>query len=378
MMSKKPGKAVFIYNTASYLYRFRLGLMLSLKSRGWQVIAAAPFDDCARKIEAEGIRFQTLPMNRKGKNPWADFVLFTRLAMFYRREKPDLVHHFTIKPVIYGTAAARLAGVSGIVNLIPGLGHVFLRGGILQFWVEILYRMAFSPSVQVIFQNRDDLDFFARRKIVRKQQTHLIFGSGIDTSVFSPKKNPVHFSSSSLTFVLAGRMLWEKGVAEFVEAAKIVKRKNPQTDFKLIGDPDAGNPTSVPVSWLEEQQALDYIDWMGHTDDVSPYLDGSAAVVLPSYREGAPRVLLEAAAMAKPIVATDVPGCREVVEDGVNGYLVPPRNVERLAQAMLMLARDQGLRRHMGLASREKALRCFDEGLIIRKTLDVYKKIGCI
>jgi len=378
MTTKKAGKIVFLYNSAGYLYRFRLGLMLSMKNRGWQVVAAAPFDESAAKIEAEGIRFWALPISRKGKNPWTDFRMGMRLAKFYRREKPNIVHHFTIKPVIYGTLAARLCGISGIVNLIPGLGHVFLRGGLLQFWVERAYRMVFSPSVQVIFQNRNDLEFFVERKLVKRKQAHLIFGSGINTSAFSPDRLPADEAPSRITFSLVTRMLWEKGVAEFVEAAKIVKNQNSRTHFQLIGAPDAGNPTSVSTSWLEEQQTLDYIDWVGHTDDVRPYLADAAAVILPSYREGAPRALLEAASMGKAIVAADVPGCREVVDDGINGYLVPPKNVEKLAQAMLKLAEDPAGRRQMGLAAREKALKHFDERIIIRKTMEVYEQLGCI
>jgi glycosyltransferase involved in cell wall biosynthesis len=378
MMIEKTGKIVFLYNSAGYLYRFRLGLMLSMKNKGWQVIAAAPFDESAAKIEAEGIRFLALPINRKGKNPWTDFRMGMRLAKFYRREKPDIVHHFTIKPVIYGTAAARFSGIPGIVNLIPGLGHVFLRGGILQLWVEGMYRTVFSPRVQVIFQNRNDLEYFVKRKVVKQKQAHMIFGSGVDTEVFSPNRFPAVDAPSRITFSLVTRMLWEKGVAEFVEAAAIVKKRNPRAHFQLIGAPDTGNPASVSVAWLEEQQALDYIDWVGYIDDVRPYLAGSAAVVLPSYREGAPRALLEAASMGKPIVATDVPGCREVVDDGINGYLVPPKNAKKLAHAMLKLADDPAGRRQMGMAAREKAVKHFDERIIIRKTLEVYEQLGCI
>ena len=378
MTAKKQGKIAFVYNSASYLYRFRLGLMLSMKNRGWQVIAVSPFDEYADRIEAEGIRFWALPIHRKAKNPWEDLRIGLRLAGFYRREKPNIVHHFTIKPVIYGTAAARLAGISGIVNLIPGLGHVFLRGGGIQSLVENMYRTVFSSRVQVIFQNHDDLDFFVKKKIVRKEQSHLILGSGVDTEMFSPDKFHVDPSPTRLIFSMACRMLWEKGVSEFVEAAKIVKQRNSRAHFRLIGDPDMGNPASVPISWLEEKTTLGFIDWVRHNDDIRPYLSDSAVAVLPSYREGVPRTLLEAAAMAKPIVTTDVPGCREVVEDGVNGFLVPPKNVERLAQAMLKLADDQGMRKKMGQAGREKMLQSFTEHIIIRKTLEVYEKIECI
>lgn len=176
------------------------------------------------------------------------------------------------------------------------------------------------------------------------------------------------------TFILIARMLWDKGIAEFVKAAKKVKEQNPLTHFILLGGTDSGNPSAVPISWLKQQNKHCFIEWIDHVDDVRPYLAKSSIVVLPSYKEGLPRSLIEAAAMAKPIITTDIPGCREVVKDGVNGLLVPKENVELLVKAMLTLANNPDLCKRMGHASRERALKYFDECIVIRKTLDVYSK----
>jgi len=349
--------------------------MQAMKKKGWKVIAVSPPDNYVKKLKAKGIHFWELPINRKGMNPLEDFLMFCRLLKFYRREKPLIVHHFTIKPVIYGSLAARISGIAGIVNLVPGLGYVFSRGGLIQYIVERMYRFVLFPKVQVIFQNPDDRTFFIKRKLAINRQTHLICGSGVDVEFFSPDKFFPIDPSPSIAFTLISRMLWDKGIAEFVEAAKAVKKKNALTRFILIGDSDKGNPAAIPVSWLKKQ---DHIEWIEHTDDIRPWLARSAVVVLPSYREGAPRALIEAAAMAKAIITTNVPGCREIVKNGINGLVVPSKNVELLAQSMLRLANDPILRKQMGIAGREKALKNFDERLVIRKTQEIYNLIEFI
>ncbi|MBN1270832.1 MAG: glycosyltransferase family 4 protein [Candidatus Aminicenantes bacterium] len=375
MQDKKQKKIIFVYNDAGYLYRFRLSLMLSMKNKGWEVIAVSPYDDHAKRIENKGISFWKLPLERKGKNPFEDIRVFFRLTGLYIKEKPFIVHHFTVKPVIYGTLAARFAGIPGIVNLIPGLGYVFFRGGLLQRFVEIMYRISFAPRVRVIFQNADDLNYFTRRKLVNRQQTRLICGSGINMDMFDPEKFSQQKRPDTVIFTLVARMLWDKGIAEFADAAKMVHQKNAHTKFVLLGDPDAGNPASVPTSWLERLQKLDFIDWIKHRENIRPILAYSSVVVLPSYREGAPRALIEAAAMAKPIITTDVPGCREIVENGTNGLLVPKKNAASLAEAMLTLAGDAALRRRMEKSSRERALKYFDERLIIQQTQKIYAEL---
>jgi glycosyltransferase involved in cell wall biosynthesis len=349
-----------------------------MKKRGWQVIAVSPYDKHAEKIKHKGLRFWALPFKRQGQNPFEGLWLIFRLAKFYAREKPIIVHHFTIKPVIYGTLAARFSKVPGIVNLVPGLGYVFLKEGLLQYIVEKMYSFALSNRTHVIFQNPDDRNHFIQRKLVHPQQTHLICGSGINTEIFSPERFYQKKDSSQIIFTLAARMLWDKGVAEFVEAAKIVHTKNKQTQFFLIGDPDYGNPASVSPAWLENLQHMEFIKWIEHKDDIRPFLAKSSVVVLPSYREGAPRSLIEAASMAKPIITTDVPGCRDIVTNGQNGLLVPKKNVTLLAQAMLTLADDPVKRQQMGSASRKRALNVFNEHRVIHKTQEIYSQLADI
>lgn len=375
-MMSKTGTIIFVYNTATYLYRFRLGLMQTMLRRGWRVIAAAPVDDFSDKIMQKGIQFKALPLSRKGLNPFKDARLWWRLLALYRRERPDIVHHFTVKPVIFGSVAARMAAVQGIVNLVPGLGYVFLHGGWLQKIVEKMYQVAFSSRVHVIFQNQDDRDLFVRKHMVRLGQTHVICGSGVNTNLFLPRRRiRGQFNSPRVTFALITRMLWDKGIAEFVAAARICNQCNPNTRFVLAGAPDPGNPSSIPPAWLQSLRALPYMKWHGHIEDVRLFLEGISVVVLPSYREGAPRSLIEAAAMAKPVIATDVAGCREVVKAGENGLLVPVRDVDSLANAMLTMAKDPGMRCRMGADSRRKALFQLNEKVVIRKTLEVYSKL---
>ncbi|MFO7980419.1 MAG: glycosyltransferase family 4 protein [Candidatus Aminicenantes bacterium] len=374
-MGKNKKKIVFVYNSASYLYNFRLSLMLSMRKRGWEVMAVSPYDNFASKFRDNGISYLDFPFKRKGRNPLSDLWMLIRLVKFYNREKPIIVHHFTIKPVIYGTLAARICRIPGIVNLVPGLGFVFSHGGLIQKIVESMYRFSLSARVRMIFQNIDDLNFFVKRKLINPKQTHLICGSGINTKLYSLNKYPQDNIPADIIFTLVARMLWDKGISEFVKAAQLVNKKNPHTRFLLIGDPDRGNPTSIPVSWLKNLQNLNYIKWIKHTDDIKPYLAKSSVIVLPSYREGAPRSLIEAASMSKPIIAADVPGCREIVKSNVNGLLVPKKNITLLAKAMLTLADNPSQRRKMGLASREIALKCFDERLINRKTIKIYREL---
>jgi len=369
-------KIIFLYNSASYLYHFRISLMLAMKKRGWQVIALSPYDECAKKIQENGITYFDFRFKRKGRNPLSDLWMLIRLVKFYNQEKPKIVHHFTIKPVIYGTLAARICRIHGIVNLVPGLGFVFSQGGILQQIVEKMYRFSFSSRVRVIFQNRNDLNFFVKTKLVNRKQTHLICGSGVNIKLYSLNNYPQDNFPREIIFTLIARMLWDKGISEFVKAAKIVNEKNPHTRFWLIGDPDRGNPSSIPLSWLKNLKSLDYIKWIEHKDDIKPYIAKSSVIVLPSYREGAPRSLIEAASMSKPIIAADVPGCREIVKNKVNGLLVSKKNAALLSQAMLTLADNPSQRKKMGYASRKIALKSFDERLIIRKTIKIYRELS--
>jgi glycosyltransferase involved in cell wall biosynthesis len=366
-------KILYVANTSWYLYNFRLSLMQAMQRLGWQVVVVAPRDRFSRKLEDQGLRFSPLAIDRKGTNPLPDLRLLCRLWQLYRSEAPDLVHHFTIKPTVYGSLAAKGAGVKGWVNSITGLGYIFIRGGAIQKVAKLLYRFALHPPAQTIFENSQDREFFITNRLVRPSGAHVIYGTGVDLQFFG-QEDAAAENSGAVTFLYLGRMLWDKGIGEFAQAAASVKKLNRATRFVLLGAPDSGNPAAVPASWLAAQQAQGLVEWVDHVDDVRPYMSRAQVVVLPSYREGFPKSLLEAAAMGKPLIATDVPGCREIVAHGVNGLLVPARDPQELARAMLALAGNPALRLAMGQAGRARVQELFEDGIVIRKTLKVYAR----
>jgi glycosyltransferase involved in cell wall biosynthesis len=373
----KPRTILYVSNTAWYLFNFRLSLMQTMAGRGWKVNAAAPLDPYAGKLAAQGILFWETPLRRSSLNPLHDLVYLLRLWRLYREIKPDIIHLFTVKPVIYGSLAAWLAGVPGIVNSVPGLGYIFLRGGIIQQLVGLLYKIVLRSPAKIIFQNQEDMDLFLNLRLVTTTQTFLIRGSGVNRGYFNLKNIAVTEDPNCTTFILLARMLWDKGIAEFVGAAQTVKAENPATRFILLGGSDAGNPAAVPREWLQEQHRQGYIQWIDHVDDVRPYLAASSVVVLPSYyKEGLPKSLLEAGALGKPIITTDIPGCRDIVEDGVNGLLVPVKDENSLTKAMLTLSKNKTWREHMGQAGRKRVMEFFDDRLIIQQTIEVYRETG--
>jgi glycosyltransferase involved in cell wall biosynthesis len=367
-------KILYVANTSWYLYNFRLSLMQTMQRLGWQVLAAAPRDRFSEKLEDQGLKFVDLAMDRKGTNPLPDLSLLHRLWLLYRLEAPALVHHFTIKPTVYGSLAAQLAWGKGVVNSITGLGYIFIRGGAIQQIAKLLYKCALRPPAETIFENSQDRDFFIKNGLVNALQAHLIYGTGVDMHFFDGSAT-IDENPETITFLCMGRMLWDKGIGEFVQAAEEVKKRNPAARFVLLGGSDPGNPAAVPPAWLEARQAQGQVEWVDHVDDVRPYLTQAQVVVLPSYREGFPKSLLEAAAMGKPLIATNVPGCRDIVAHGVNGLLVPPRDPQKLAQAMLALADDPTLRVAMGQAGRARVKELFDETIVIRETLGVYARV---
>lgn len=369
-------KIILVSRCAWTLYNFRAGLIETLKRYGHTVIGGgAAGDGFEPRIEALGVPFVPLPVDKKGINLRADIELLWTLYRWYRRERPDVIHHFTIKPVIYGSLAARLAGVPRIVNTVTGLGFVFIEEEMewLRRLVERLYRLALACAHFTFFQNQDDLEAFASRRLVKRSKAGLLPGSGVDTEFFVPCSNTTPEADRPLTFIMVARLLRHKGVCEYVEAARRVKLEFPDVQFQLLGRRDERNPSVVLQEDLDRWQADDVITWLGEVPDVRPIVAKADVVVLPSYREGIPRSLLEAAAMGKPIITTDAVGCREVVEDEVNGLLVPVKDAKALAQAMIRMIRNRGMRALMGKASREKAAREFDERVVIEKILKSYE-----
>ena len=295
----------------------------------------------------------------------------------YREERPDLVHHITIKPVLYGTPAARLSKVRAVVNAVPGMGFVFTRRGniaaVRRSFVNLWYRIALShTNMRVIFQNVEDLQSFLAHAIIDRQQATLIRGAGVDLNLFKSTPEPV----GHVNFILVARMLRDKGVREFVSAAEIVKQQHPGWRFQLVGEVDPGNPSSLRKEEIDAWQENGIVEWLGQRDDVAELMTQAHVVCLPSYGgEGLPKALLEGAASGRAMISTDVPGCREVVRDEVTGITIPPRDERALAQAMLRLGEDPELRARFGRSARQKAEAVFSVEDVVRHTFLVYEEL---
>lgn len=376
-------KILLIANTSWYLYNFRLPLARYLRDRGLEVIFVSPWDNYAERLTAEGFRWIRLNLIRRSVNPLVEIFTIWHLIGIYRRERPSAVHNFTIKCVLYGTIAAKLSGVRAVVNAVTGLGHIFIgtdwRAKILQPLIRILYKLVLGARRgRVVFQNMDDLRTFADLKLVIPDRTVLIRSSGVDTKRFSPRPSHPEDTHPTPIVLFASRLIAEKGINEYVEAARILKTRGWPATFKIAGALDPDNPSSINKTTLEEWRQEGAVDILGHLDDVEKLIALSTVVVLPSYREGTPRILLEAAAMGKPIVATDVPGCREVVEQGKNGCLVPAKNPVALANAIENLLKNPRLCRVMGMAGRKKVVREFDVREVTKQTAQVYEQLGVL
>ncbi len=356
-----------LINTSWNIYNFRSGLIHALKKDGNQVTAIAPRDDYSEKLIGLGCDYVEVSMQQKGSNPIEDWKLKARITKVLRKVKPDILLLYTIKPNIYGTLAAAQLGIP-VINNISGLGTVFIRSGITSRIAKLLYKKALKKSELVFFQNDDDRRDFTRAKLLDIDKTELLPGSGVDLEKFAPTHQKVE---DNFRFLMVSRVIYDKGIVELIEAIKILKGRGLNITCGLVGFIEDGNNLGVPRqtvdSWVEEG----LIEYYGVLEDIRELLSSSNAVVLPSYREGTPKSLLEAIAMAKPIITTDVPGCREVVEDQVNGFLCKVRSSSDLAdkmERMINLSADELSK--MGIQSRKLAETRFDEKIVI----DRYKK----
>jgi len=319
-------------------------------------------------------------MQRTSLNPMRELFLLVWLWRLVRAEKPDLVHGFTIKCAIYGAAIARLTGAAR-VSSVAGMGYVFIsnepKARALRPFVRLLLRLALGGTrARLILQNPDDVEFFHKAQLVAPHQIRLIPGSGVDCKRFLPPSAPASDRSDGpLKVVLAARMLWDKGIGEFVDAARRLLAEKRRLRFILAGDPDPGNPASIHEDTLRDWQSNGLVEWLGHVDDMPALLAGADIVVLPSYREGLPKSLIEAAACARPLITCDVPGCRHVVRDGVDGLLVPPRDAEALARAIRALQDDPARAARLAHSARLRALNEFDERVVIERTLGTYDEL---
>lgn len=359
------------------LFLFRRSLALELLCRGADVDTyGAELEGFGARLAECGIRFSPLKLALRGLNPARDLTYLARLWRVFLIRRPDLVHCFTIKPAIFGNLAAAAARVPVRVVTITGLGYLFTTAPkVLRWFGESLYRVSLRFAHRVYFQNRDDMSLFASRGICRPDQCRLVQGSGVDIEQFQPVSFPHEGRPGSVHFVMVARLLKEKGVYEYVEAARLVGRRFPDAQFTLVGGLDAANPSSLKAEDVRDMRATSRVNFVGDVSDVRPFLCAADVFVLPSYREGLPRAALEAAAMGRPVVATDVPGCREVVTDGVTGFLVPLQDVPALAKAMAKFVVDTSLISRFGDAGRRIVVEQFSEQAVIRQTIEAYEEL---
>lgn len=355
-----------------YFVSHRLSLAISAQKQGYDVVVAAREGMMAEIIRNNGIRFIPFSMSRRAGSPLTEII---KLCILYLRERPDIVHHVALKPVMLGSIARWLVRIPAQVNAIAGLGWLFTSSyGIVRFARPLIRRvlgiLLDRPNSLTIVQNPDDFAVLNCSGI-HTSRLRLISGAGVDTTVFTPTPAP----DGPVTVMLVSRMLWDKGVAEFVEAAKILVESGSYARFILVGDPDPSNPASIPETMLQEWEVTHGVEWWGRREDMVNVWQFAHIACLPSYREGMPKSLLEASACGLPIVTTDVPGCRDVVEHNVQGLLVPAHDVSALAAAIALLIEQPYERSRMGENSRARAVEEFSQEIIVAQTMSVYEEV---
>ena len=372
-MNRPESKTIlFVANSSWNLANFRAPIIAALKDKGYKVAAVVPDDDGAARLRESGVEVHPVDVDARGLSPLRDSRLLIDYFKRLRRIRPAAMFAFTIKPNIYASIAAAKLGIP-VINTISGLGTGFLSSSLLKALVTRLYRGALGSSKRVFFHNEEDRDLFVEHGIVSAAQAAVVAGSGVDLSHFQPVERSG--DEHSPVFLFIGRLLTDKGAVEFAEAASIV-RKSRESSFRMLGALD-NHPKAAPRDVMHAHAADCTVELLGPAEDVRPYIAEADCIVLPSYREGLPRVLLEAAAMATPVIATDVPGCRQAVEDRVTGLLCQARSADSLARAMADFAdMPCGRRMAMGKAARAKAEREFSEAGVVAAYLDELRKSG--
>lgn len=367
-------KVIYFTTVDWYFVQHYLPLAVAASDAGYDVAVMTTVDEHGELIREAGLKLIPIGISRQGVNPLRELETLVRIVRVIKHERPDLLHNIAQKPVLYGTIAARLAGVGAIYNALAGLGYIFTssepKARALRALVLRAYRFLLSrPNVRVTVENPDDAAILERRAGVRAR---LIRGVGVDLSRFVPREEP----PPPVTVLLASRLLWDKGLKEYVRAGQILRERGVEARFALAGKPDEGNPASVTRTQIDQWQASGVIDWWGFRRDMDQALSETHIVCLPSfYREGIPRILIEGLAAARPIVTTDHPGCRETVREGENGFLVPTRDARALADALETLIRNQGMRRRFGERSRQLAEEQFGFDRVASQVLSLYQEL---
>lgn len=369
-------KIIYFITEDWYFWSHRLSIARAARDAGNEVVIVTRVNKHKDRIESEGFRVIPIHLKRRGYNVFKELGSLVEIIRIYYKEKPDIAHHVAVKPVLYGSVAGLIARVPFVVNALAGLGYIFVNKGLKASFVRYLFVLAYkivfySKSTVGLFQNPEDQAFFISAGIVEKKRTELIKGSGVDLVLF--EITPEH--SGTITIIFAGRMLWDKGIGELVDASRILHSKGLKFRIVLVGKPDTENPRSIPKDILKGWNGNGVVEWWGYQENMAEVLSKAHIVVLPSYREGVPKSLIEAAACGRPIVATDVPGCREIVHEGQNGFLVPAQDAKSLADALEILIKDSALRKGMGKRGREMVEEGFSEEIVVEKTMKLYRKI---
>ena len=372
-----PRKLLLLITEDRFLWSHRLPIARAALKAGYEVIIATRLTGNAQKIRDEGFRLIPLRLDRESYAPLNELRAIRELRQIYECENPDIVHHVALKPVLYGSVAALGRKNLKVVNALTGLGYLatasslkarFLR---LPIWNSLRFLLS-GPNQQVLLQNQEDKELLISRLNVSPEKITIIKGSGVDMNLFRPTPEPAGIP----IILLASRMLWIKGIVEFVQAAKLIRNKGIQVRFVLAGDTDLRSPSAIPREQLLEWQASGAVEWWGHQPDMSQTLGQTHIVCLPSHGgEGVPKVLIEAAASGRAIVTTDVPGCRDIVRQGVNGTLVPSKDATSLAKALEELLENPSLRQRMGSRGREIAASEFSEEVVVRETMALYREL---
>jgi len=370
-MHDRP-RLLYLITEDWYFWSHRVDLARAAREAGYDVIVATRVTDHGERIRGEGFQLEPLEMIRRSRNPFREVVAVVELVRLYRRVRPDVVHHVAMKPILYGSVAAWFTRVPAVINAFAGLGYTFLdgRNRLLRWGVKTALRTVLSLGHSaVLVQNHDDQDRLVGEGVAPASRTRIIAGSGIDVAVYSLQPQP----SGIPVVVLPARMLWDKGVGEFVEAARRLKRNGVRARFILVGRRDEHNPAAIPEIRLKEWVKEEVVEWWGHREDMPAVYAAAMLVVLPSYREGLPKVLLEAAACGKAMVATNVPGCRDIVRDRFNGLLVAPKDSVALAEAIDELLSDHQIREVMGQRSRTRVMAEWSGPRIAEQVLGLYQ-----
>ncbi|WP_421237212.1 glycosyltransferase family 4 protein [Aeromonas jandaei] len=365
-------KVILVANTAWSMFNFRQGVICQLMRCGYQITIIAPSDAFSEKLQDLGCEVIDLPINAKGTNPLHDLRLVYMLYNYYNSIRPDFIIHYTIKPNIYGSLAAKIAGIPSIA-ITTGLGYTFVNDNMVAKIARVLYKIAFLFPNEVWFLNEDDRSIFLKKNLVAYDKAVLLHGEGIDLEYFKPQTR--EFYDGKIRFLLIARMLWDKGIGEFVEAARLIKDRYPNVIFQLLGECDVANPSAISRQQISLWETEGVIEYLGTASDVRKIINKVDCLVLPSYREGIPRTLMEAAAMAKPLVTTDSVGCRDVVLDRETGLLCLVKDHISLAECFeIFINMPVSQREEMGQAGRAFMAQVFDERLVIEQYLETLKK----